>query len=56
MRLQRRVAFIGGEVRAKLFGNAPAVGETIRISGIAVRSHRRDEEKVQLSNYFRPDK
>ena len=32
---ERRVIFLGSEVARKLFGNAPAVGETIRAGGLS---------------------
>jgi putative ABC transport system permease protein len=56
VRLHRRVAFIGSEVQRKLFGAIPPVGETIRISGQPFEVVGVLEEKVQLSNYNRPDK
>ena len=56
MRLRRRVAFIGSEVQRKLFGGIPPVGETIRIGGQPFEIVGVLEEKVQLSNYNRPDK
>ena len=56
MRLRRRVAFIGTEVQRKLFGGIPPVGETIRIAGQPFEIVGVMEEKVQLSNYNRPDK
>ena len=56
IRLHRRVAFIGSEVQRKLFGTAPPVGETIRIAGQPFEVVGVMEEKVQLSNYNRPDK
>ena len=56
MRLQRRVAFIGYEVNRKLFGDEHAVGQTIRIRGIAFEVIGVMKDKAQLSNYFRPDK
>ena len=56
VRLHRRVAFIGSEVQRKLFGTAPPVGETIRIDGQPFEIIGVMEEKVQLSNYNRPDK
>jgi putative ABC transport system permease protein len=34
VRLQRRVVFLGSEVALKVFGNIPAVGQTIRIKGM----------------------
>ena len=56
VRLQRRVVFIGSTVALKLFGNYPAVGETVRIQGMAFEVIGVQKEKVQLSNYGRPDK
>jgi putative ABC transport system permease protein len=56
VRLRRRVAFIGTEVQRKLFGAIPAVGETIRVGGQPFEIVGVLEEKVQLSNYNRPDK
>ncbi len=56
VRLRRRVAFIGSEVQRKLFGAVPPVGETIRIAGQPFEIVGVMEEKVQLSNYNRPDK
>lgn len=52
---RRRVAFLGSEVKRKLFGAIPAVGETVRISGIAFDVIGVMDQKVQLSNYFSPD-
>jgi putative ABC transport system permease protein len=56
VRLQRRVAFIGSEVALKLFGTAPAVGERIRVKGMTFDIIGVGKDKVQLSNYNRPDK
>jgi putative ABC transport system permease protein len=56
VRLRRRVAFIGTEVQRKLFGAIPPVGETIRVGGQTFEIVGVLEEKVQLSNYNRPDK
>jgi len=56
VRLRRRVAFIGSEVQRKLFGAIPPVGETIRIAGQPFEIIGVMEEKVQMSNYQRPDK
>jgi putative ABC transport system permease protein len=56
VRLHRRVAFIGSEVQRKLFGAIPPVGETLRIGGQPFEVVGVMEEKVQLSNYNRPDK
>ena len=56
IRLRRRVAFIGSEVERKLFAGIPPVGETIRIGGQTFEVIGVGVEKVQLSNYNRPDK
>ena len=56
VRLRRRVAFIGSEVQRKLFGTIPPVGETIRVGGQPFEIIGVGEEKVQLSNYNRPDR
>ena len=56
VRLRRRVAFIGSEVERKLFAGVPPLGEAIRIGGQRFEVVGVGEEKVQLSNYNRPDK
>jgi putative ABC transport system permease protein len=56
IRLRRRVAFIGTEVQRKLFGAIPPVGETLRVGGQRFEIVGVMDEKVQLSNYNRPDK
>jgi putative ABC transport system permease protein len=56
VRLERRVVFLGSEVARKLFGNVQSVGETVRIRGMAFEVIGVQREKVQLSNYGRPDK
>jgi putative ABC transport system permease protein len=56
VRLQRRVVFLGSQVALKLFGNIPPVGETVRIQGMAFDVIGVQKEKVQLSNYGRPDR
>ncbi len=56
IRLHRRVAFIGTEIQRKLFGNMPPVGSTIRLAGQPFDVIGVMEEKVQLSNYQRPDR
>ena len=53
---QRRVVFLGSEVAKKLFGNSPAVGETIRISGLTFEVIGVLTQKVSFSNYYSPDK
>jgi putative ABC transport system permease protein len=56
VRLQRRVAFLGSEIAMKVFGKLPAVGQHIRIKGMLFEVIGVQKEKVQLSNYNRPDK
>jgi putative ABC transport system permease protein len=56
VRLQRRVAFLGSEMARKMFGNMPPVGQKIRIKGMLFDVVGVQKEKVQLSNYQRPDK
>lgn len=56
VRLQRRVAFLGSEVARKTFGGMPPVGQRIRIGGMAFEVVGVQKEKVQLSNYMRPDR
>jgi len=56
VRLQRRSVFLGSEVALKLFGNSPPVGETVRINGMAFTVVGVMKEKIQLTNYNRPDK
>jgi putative ABC transport system permease protein len=56
VRLRRRVAFIGSEVQRKLFGGVPPAGETIRIRGQRFEVIGVGQDKVQLSNYNRPDR
>jgi len=56
VRLQRKVVFLGSEVARKLFGNVPPVGEHVRIQGMSFEVVGVQREKVQLSNYGRPDR
>ena len=53
---RRRVVFLGSEVARKLFGEQPAVGQTIRIAGRPFEVVGVMEDKVQMSSYFSPDK
>jgi len=53
---RRRVAFLGTDVAQKLFGNSPAVGQTVRIRGVSFEVIGVLADKAQLSNYFYPDK
>ena len=56
VRLRRRVVFIGSEVARRIFGNAPPLGQTVRIAGMPFDVIGVQREKVQLSNYNRPDR
>jgi putative ABC transport system permease protein len=56
VRLRRRVAFLGSEVARKLFGQSDPVGESIRVRGMSFEVIGVQQEKAQLSNYFRPDR
>ena len=53
---RRRVAFLGVEVARNLFGNSPAVGQTIRIKGLSFEVVGVLIDKAQISSYFWPDK
>src|SRR5262249_52538273 len=48
----RRVAFIGGRIREKLFSGRPAVGQDVTIAGMRFTIVGIMERKLQLSNYF----
>src|SRR2546425_74354 len=52
---RRRVAFIGGRIREKLFSGRPAVGETVLIKGVRFTVLGTMDRKIQLSNYFSSD-
>jgi putative ABC transport system permease protein len=56
IRLQRRVAVVGSEAARKIFAGMPPVGQNIRIAGMLFEVIGVLKEKVQLSNYQRPDK
>jgi len=56
VRLQRHAVFLGSEVALKLFGTHTAVGESVRLNGMAFTVVGVGKEKIQLSNYGRPDK
>jgi putative ABC transport system permease protein len=53
---RRRVAFLGTEVKRKLFGNSPAAGQIVRIKGLSFEVIGVLADKAQLSSYFWPDK
>lgn len=52
---RRRVVFLGGRLRQKLFSGRPAVGESVRIQGLRFTVVGVMERKLQLSNYFTSD-
>jgi putative ABC transport system permease protein len=49
------VAFLGSQLRKKLFQGRPAVGETIRIDGMRFTVVGSMSRKMQMSNYFTSD-
>jgi putative ABC transport system permease protein len=51
----RRVAVIGQGLRVKLFSEAPAVGEEVRINGMTFTVIGVLKKKVAMSNYFSQD-
>ena len=52
---RRRVVFLGGRLRERLFSGRPAVGETVRISGVRFTVIGTMARKIQLTSYFRTD-
>jgi putative ABC transport system permease protein len=52
---RRRVIFLGSQLKDKLFGGRPAVGETIQVSGVRFTVVGVMERKLQMSNYFTSD-
>jgi putative ABC transport system permease protein len=52
---RRRVVFLGGRLARKLFSGRPAVGETVRISGVRFAVVGVGATKIQLSSYFAQD-
>jgi putative ABC transport system permease protein len=52
---RRRVIFLGSELRRKLFGGRPAVGETVKISGVRFTVVGTMNRKMQMSDYFTSD-
>jgi putative ABC transport system permease protein len=51
----RRVVILGHDLKVKLFSEAPAVGEEVRINGLAFTVVGVMQKKVAMSNYFQPD-
>src|ERR1700676_4940576 len=52
---RRRVIFLGGRLKEKLFSGSPAVGEIVTVSGVRFTVIGVMERKIQLRNYFRRD-
>jgi putative ABC transport system permease protein len=52
---RRRVAFLGSQLRKKLFAGRPAIGETIGIDGMRFTVVGSMDRKMQMSNYFTSD-
>ena len=52
---RRRVVFLGGGLREKLFGGRPALGETVRIDGIRFTVVGLMDRKLQFSTYYASD-
>jgi putative ABC transport system permease protein len=52
---RRRVIFLGGRLKEKLFSGRPAVGAVVRVSGVAFTVVGVMDRKIQLSNYFSSD-
>jgi putative ABC transport system permease protein len=52
---RRRVIFLGGRLKEKLFSGRPAIGETVQVSGVRFTVIGVMARKIQLSNYFSSD-
>ena len=52
---RRRVIFLGGSLKEKLFSGRPAVGEMVTVSGVRFTVIGVMARKIQLSNYFSSD-
>jgi len=52
---RRRVIFLGSQLKDKLFGGRPAVGETVQVTGVRFMVVGVMERKLQMSNYFTSD-
>jgi putative ABC transport system permease protein len=55
MQERRRVVFLGHDLREDLFSRRPAIGETVRISGVRFTVIGSSDRKMQISNYFGSD-
>lgn len=52
---RRRVVFLGGRLREKLFSGRPAMGENVQINGVRFTIIGTMSRKMQFSNYFTSD-
>jgi putative ABC transport system permease protein len=52
---RRRVCFLGGRIKEKLFSGRPAAGEQVEIGGVRFTVVGVMARKIQLSNYFSSD-
>jgi putative ABC transport system permease protein len=52
---RRRVAFLGAEIKEKLFSGRPALGEEVNINGMRFTVIGVMDPKLQFSNYFSSD-
>jgi putative ABC transport system permease protein len=52
---RRRVCFLGGRIKEKLFSGRPAVGEQVEIGGVRFTVVGLMARKIQMSNYFSSD-
>lgn len=52
---RRRVVFLGGWLKNKLFSGRPAIGETITIQGVRFTVIGVMDRKLQFGNYYGPD-
>ncbi len=55
MHERRRVAFLGNDIKEKLFGKVPAVGQTIRIMNTPFTVIGVMRPKLQISSYYTSD-
>ncbi len=55
IRERRRVVFLGYEIKEKLFGGAPAVGQTVRIKNLPFTVIGVMRPKLQISSYYSND-
>ncbi len=55
VQFSRRVAVLGQGLRIKLFSDAPAIGEEMRINGLSFTVIGVLKKKVSMSNYFGQD-